>query len=220
MNASKSTVTMAILTGLLLSSPAVFAQNAGGAGAPSRVGSGTRLQDRLTSPSADRLQDRAMDRLHDRTLDRTQDRLHDRQVDRLYERDLRRERDRDRIYGGNLMTATERTQYEQRLRTLPTEQERVQFRMEHQQEMQRRAEERRERLGQAPTEAQIRSQERARQQEREQIYGYSLMTPQEVARYQAQMGAARSEQERERIRSEHRRQMEERARTRGEAQPQ
>lgn len=214
MNASKSTVTMAILAGLLLSSPAVFAQNAGGAGAPSRVGGGTRLQDRtrLTSPSADRLRDR--------TMDRTQDRLHDRLVNRLYERDLLRERDRDRIYGGNLMTAGERTQYERRLRTLPTEQERVQFRMEHQQEMQRRAEERHERLGPAPTEAQIRSQERARQQEREQIYGYSMMTPQEVARYQAQMGAARSEQERERIRSEHRRQMEERARTHGEAKPQ
>lgn len=223
MNASKSTVTMAILAGLLLSSPAVFAQNAGGAGgagAPSRVGSGTRLQDRLTSPSADRLQDRTLDRLHDRTLDRTQDRLHDRLVDRLYERDLLRERDRDRIYGGKLMTAAEQTRYEQQLRTLPTEQERVQFRMEHQQEMQRRAEERHERLGPALSEAQIRSQERARQQEREQVYGYSMMTPQEVARYQAQMGAARSAQERDRIRSEHRRQMEERARERGEAQPQ
>lgn len=220
MNASKSTVTLAILAGLLLSSPAVFAQNAGGAGGGagaqqhSRIGSGTRLHDQ------DRLSTRGMDRLHDRTLDRTQDRLHDRLFDRLYERDLLRERDRDRIYGGNLMTSYEQTQYEQRLRSLPTEQERVQFRMEHQQEMQSRAEARHERLGQPPSASQIRSQERQRQREREQIYGYDMMTPEEVARYQAQMGAAGSAQERDRIRAEHRTQMDERAHLRGTQQPQ
>lgn len=217
MYASNSTVTMAIIAGLLLSSPAVFAQNAGGGGAGSqihsRAGSATRLQDR------DRLSTRGMDRMQDRTMDRTHDRLHDRTMDRLYERDLRRERDRDRIYGGNLMTSAEQTQYEQRLRSLPTEQERVQFRLEHQHEMQRRAEERHERLGRAPNETQIRTQERQRQRAREQIYGYSMMTPQEVARYQSRMGAARSEQERERIRAEHHAQMQERARERNESPP-
>ena len=219
MYASKSTVAMAILTGVLLSSPAVFAQNAGGAGggagaqSQSRVGSGTRLQDQ------DRLATHDMDRLHDRTLDRTRDRLHDRTFDRLYDRDLKREQDRDRIYGGNLMNSAEQTQYEEHLRSLPTEQERVQYRMEQQHQMQQRAEERHEHLGSPPSEAQIRAQERQRQQEREQIYGYSMMTPQEVARYQAQMSSARTAQEREHIRAEHRRQMEERARERGESPP-
>ena len=217
---SKSKVTMAILAGLLLSSPAAFAQRAGrgggGAGSTSsgRIGSGTRLQDQ------ERLSTHDMDRLHDRTLDRTRDRLHDRTFDRLYDRDLLREQDRDRIYGGNLMTSSEKDQYEQRLRSLPTEQERVQFRLQEQQKMQRRAEERHERLGAAPSEAQIRSQERARQQERDQIYGYSMMSPEEVARYQAQIGSARTAQERERIRAEHRTQMEARARERGESAPQ
>lgn len=211
MYASKSTVAMAILTGVLLSSPVAFAQNAGGAGggagaqSQSRVGSGTRLQDQ--------------DRLHDRTLDRTRDRLHDRTLDRLYDRDLKREQDRDRIYGGNLMSSAEQTQYEEHLRSLPTEQERVQYRMEQQHEMQQRAEERHEHLGRALSESQIRTQERQRQQERDQIYGYSMMTPEEVARYRAQMSSARTAQEREHIRAEHRRQMEERARERGESPP-
>ena len=205
MYASRSTMTMAVIAGLLLSSPGVFAQNPGGSGGAgaqrqSRIGSGTRLQDRR--------------------LDRTQERLHERTMDRLYQRDLLREPDRDRIYGGNLMTPAERMQYEEHLRSLPTEQDRVQYRLQQQHEMQMRAEERHERLGRAPSEAQIRAQERQRQQEREQIYGYSMMTPEEVARYQAQIGAARTEQERERIRSEHRRQMEERARERGLSPPQ
>lgn len=213
MYASKLTVAMAVLAGLLLSSPAAFAQRGGGSGAGAQGRSGTRLMDR------DRLSTHDMDRLHDRTLDRTQDRLHDRTYDRLYDRDLLRERDRDRIYGGNLMTTVEQTQYEQHLRSLATQEERVQFRMEHQHEMQMRAEERHERLGPAPSEQQVRTQERDRQQVREQVYGYSMMTPNEVARYQAQVGAARSEQERERIRTEHRRQMEERARARGESAP-
>lgn len=227
MYASKSTVAMAILTGVLLSSPAVFAQNAGGAGggagaqSQTRAGSGTRLQDqdRLATHDMDRLHDRTLDRTRDRLHDRTTDRLHDRTLDRLYDRDLKREQDRDRIYGGNLMSSAEQTQYEEHLRSLPTEQERVQYRMEQQHEMQQRAEERHEHLGSPPSEAQIRAQERQRQQEREQIYGYSMMTPQEVAHYQAQMGAARSAQEREHIRAEHRRQMEERARERGESPP-
>ena len=201
---SKSAVTMTMLAALALSSPVVFANAGGGGGGGARIhsGSGTRLldQDRLTT--------------------RSPDRLHDRLQDRLYDRDLKLERDRDRIYGGNLMTSAERTSYEQQLRTLPTEQERVQFRMEHQHEMQQRAEQRHERLGPQPSESQVRTQEHARQQERAEIYGYSMMTPKEVARYQAQMGTAKTEQEREHIRAEHRQQMEERARERGVAPPQ
>ena len=200
MGASDSAVTMAILVGLLLSSSRVLAQNASGSSvqSQSRIGSGERLQDK------------------DRHLTRGMDR----EQQGLYERDLRQVQDRDRIYGGNLMTAAERSQYEERLRFFATERERVHFRMAHQQQIRRRAEARNERLGRAPSEAQLRVEEHARQQEREQIYGYSMMTPQEVARYQARLGAARSEQEREHIRSEHRTQMENRAREHGAPPPQ
>ena len=195
MGAPNSAVMMAILAGLLLSSSRLLAQNAGGASVQSqgRIASGARLRDR------NRRVTRGMDR----------------QQQGLYERDLRQQQDRDRIYGGNLMTAAERSQYEEKLRSLATERERVQFRMSHQQQIRRRAEARHERLGRAPSEAQLRAEEHARQQQREQIYGYSMMTPQEVVRYQARMGAAPSEQEREHIRSEHRRQMKNRAREHG-----
>lgn len=205
MYASKSTVTAVLMAGVLLSSQAVLGQNAGGMGggamaqSHSRAGSGTRLQDR------DRLSTHGMDRMHERMQDR------------LYERDLLRERDRDRIYGGNLMSTKEREQYERRLRSLPTARERVRYRMEHQHEMQMRAEKRHIRLGPALSEARITDQERARQREREQIYGYSMMSPKEVARYEARMGAARTAQEREHIRTEHRRQMMERARAPGKS---
>lgn len=203
MYASKSTVAIAVIAGLLLASPAALAQPGGGAGAQSRsrMGGGMRLQD------------------HDRLWSRDMDRMHDRMQDRLYERDLRRERDRDRIYGGNLMSGKERARYVQRLRSLPRERDRVRFRMSHQHRMRMRAEERHERLGPAPSESRIRAQERGRQQEREQVYGYAVMTPQEVARYEARMGAARTKQERERIRSEHRRQMDKRVRGSGAAPP-
>lgn len=181
------------------------AQGAPGAGArgQSRASSGTRLQsrDRLSTQSSDQLRDRTEDRLHDQ--------------DRLRARD----RDQDRIYGTKLMSAAERTQYEERLHALATEQERVHFRMAHQHEMQERAERRGMKLGTAPSQAQIRSQEQQRQREREHIYGYSMMTPAEVGRYEQQMRNARTESARSRIMAEHRTAMQERARERGEAAP-
>lgn len=200
MGASNSAVRMAIPSGLLRSSSGVLAQNSAVAGvqSQSRIGSGARLQKK----------------------DRRVRGEMDRQPERLYARYLRREPDRERIYGGNLMTAAERSQYEERLRSLATERERVHFRMVHQQQIRRRAEARHEWLGRAPSKAQLSAEEHARQHEREQIYGYSMMTPQEVARYQARMGVARSEQEREHVRSEHRRQMENRAREPGAPPPQ
>ncbi len=215
MFATKSMWATAVVTGLVMASPATFAQRPPGGAAPrtAPVGRGTLLHDRTRDQTRDLLHDQQQDRLHQRDL------LHDQQQDRLYQRDLLREQDRDRIYGGSLMTTDERAQYEQRLRSLPTEQERVRYRMEQDREMQARARERQVRLGPAPSASQIRSQEQARQREREQIYGYSMMTPQEVARYQAQMGSARSAQERDRIRAEHRTQMQDRARERGEPPP-
>lgn len=202
---------------LMMGCAAGMAQAAGGppASRPSQgsVTGGSRLLER------DRLSTHSTDRLQDRTRDQTRDRLLDRDQVRLYDRDRLRDRDQDRIYGGNLMSAAERTRYEQRLHSLATEQERVQYRMQQQHEMQLRAEQRGVTLRPAPTEARIRTEEQQRQREREQIYGYSMMTPAEVGHYEQQMRNARTEQERARISSEHRKLMQERARERGEAPP-
>ena len=57
------------------------------------------------------------------------------------------------------------------------------------------------------------------QQTQERIYGAELMTPQERAEYQTRMRAAKTEQEREAIRLEHHKQMQERARAQGKTLP-
>jgi len=49
----------------------------------------------------------------------------------------------------------------------------------------------------------------------EKIYGYDLLTEQERSAYHAQMRAAKTEQERERVRSEHRELVQQRAREKG-----
>lgn len=65
--------------------------------------------------------------------------------------------------------------------------------------------------------AQIRQQEQARQQE--QIYGSQLMTQQERTAYRAKMRAAKTQEERERIRAEHHEQMKMRAKEKGVTLP-
>jgi len=47
--------------------------------------------------------------------------------------------ERDRIYGSELMTVQERSEYQTRMRALKTEQEREAFRLEHHKKMQERA---------------------------------------------------------------------------------
>lgn len=117
------------------------------------------------------------------------------------------------------MSTAEQNQYEDRLHSLATEQERVQFRMEQQHDMQLRAEQRGVTLRPAPTLGQVRTEEQQRQREREQIYGYATMSPAEVGRYEQQLRSAPTEQERERIRAEHHQLIQERARQRSEAPP-
>ncbi len=56
-------------------------------------------------------------------------------------------------------------------------------------------------------------------QAREQIYGSQLMTPQERREHSARLRAAKTEQEREQIRQEHHKQMQERAKERGVTLP-
>ncbi len=130
-----------------------------------------------------------------------------------------RQMQRDRIYGANLMTVQERTQYEQRLHALATVKERVQFRIEHERAMRQRARLHDRTAASEPSRAAITVQEQERQRERERIYGYPLMTAAEVARYRAQLRAASTDQEREQIRATHHRAMQQRARERGVALP-
>jgi hypothetical protein len=63
------------------------------------------------------------------------------------------------------------------------------------------------------------SRDQAQTQDREQIYGYELMTREERAEYQTRMRAAKTQEEREQIRLEHHKQMQERAKAQGKTLP-
>lgn len=160
-----------------------------------------------------------VDRMHDRTTARDMDRTNDRDMMRDFERDRRREQDRDRVYAPDLMSEQERAVYQKQLRTLTTEKERVEFRLQHQKAMQDRAKQQGAKLPKASSRQQIEQQERDRQRERAQIYGYSLMNQQELDQYRERLRLASSEQQREQIRAEYRQAMQERARKQGVTLP-
>jgi len=67
--------------------------------------------------------------------------------------------------------------------------------------------------------AQTQTQSQTTQQTQERIYGYELMTPQERNEYQDRMRATKTEQEREALRLEHHKQMQERAKAQGKTLP-
>ena len=94
------------------------------------------------------------------------------------------------------MSAEERNQYRNRLRELATDRDWVRFRAEHQERMMARA---RERGADLPA----------------PLYGQQLMTDRECVQMRERLERAASEQERERIRAEHRTTMQERARQLG-----
>src|SRR5512139_126490 len=75
----------------------------------------------------------------------------------------------------------------------------------------------------APVAAQTQFREQAesqvQKQEQERIYGSELMTPRERAEYQARMRAAKTEQERNNLRLQHHKEMQERARAQGKTLP-
>jgi ATP/maltotriose-dependent transcriptional regulator MalT len=66
---------------------------------------------------------------------------------------------------------------------------------------------------------QTRQQDRVRTQDQEQVYGSQLMTQQERTAYRAKMRAAKTQEERERVRAEHHEQMKVRAKERGVTLP-
>ncbi|MBY0578306.1 MAG: hypothetical protein K2P57_04580 [Burkholderiales bacterium] len=63
--------------------------------------------------------------------------------------------------------------------------------------------------------AQEQTQDQVRQSSRQQIYGSQLMTPEERTQYRTQMRSAKTREERETLRREHHKQMQERAREKG-----
>lgn len=66
---------------------------------------------------------------------------------------------------------------------------------------------------------QTRQQDQVRTQDQEQVYGSQLMTQQERTAYRAKMRAAKTQEERERVRAEHHEQMKVRAKERGVTLP-
>lgn len=119
--------------------------------------------------------------------------------DRLMMQDRDHIRDQD-IYGGNLMSAEEREQYRDRLRSAQSDREWAQIRAEHQQEIQARA--RAQGIDLEPP-----------------VYGQHMMTMEERARYVTRMQEAQGETEREMIRNEHREFIRQRARELGVDDP-
>lgn len=201
---SRSWFALVAVAALGLAGGSVFAQGGrgggGGGGAPgigAGGGAGMGIQQRDAT----------------RTFDR--DRLQDRDTLRQRDRDRLLLQQSDRIYGSPLMSAQERTAYQHQLHSMTNEQERVRFRLDHQREMQARARQQGTALASPPSRAQIAQQEQARQRERSQVYGYSLMSPAEVDQYRERIRVASGEQQRAQIRSEHQKEMQERAREQG-----
>lgn len=151
----------------------------------------------------------------DQDRDRSRDMDRDYDGDRDMDRDRRRDQDRDRIYSSDLMTQEERAQYWNQLRSLKTEQERIQYRLDHQKAMQQRAKEKGVSAPPGLSRSRIAQQENDRQQERQRIYGYDLMTQAELEQHRERLRVATTQQERDSIRAEHRTQMEARAREQG-----
>jgi hypothetical protein len=71
----------------------------------------------------------------------------------------------------------------------------------------------------AQTQTQDQAQDQTKQQTQQRIYGSQLMTKQERLEYRARMRAAKTQQEREQIRTEHHQRMQERAKARGMTLP-
>ena len=60
------------------------------------------------------------------------------------------DRNRERIYGGQLMTPQEHTEYQNKMRSMKTQQERDAYRLQHHKQMQERARERGQELPDNP----------------------------------------------------------------------
>jgi hypothetical protein len=81
--------------------------------------------------------------------------------------------------------------------------------------MQQRAKQQGIKLSSAPSRQKLQAQEKDRQRERDQIYGYELLSQQELEQYRDRMRQAKTAQERKEIQSQHQKEIQERARQAG-----
>jgi len=134
--------------------------------------------------------------------------------------------DQGQVYGSQLMTPQERTEYRARLRAAETAQARERIRREHHEQMKERAKAQGITLpdeppprggGMGPGGGMGSGAGMARGMGRSggMIYGSQLMTPEERSEFRAEMRAAKTTEERERLRRDHHEQMKERAKMRG-----
>ena len=133
--------------------------------------------------------------------------------------------DNEPVYGSQIMTQQERTEYRNRMRQTTTQQEREQIRNEHHEQMRERARERgitlpeeppaRGGMGQGQGAGMGQGMGQGAGNDNEPVYGSQIMTQQERTEYRNRMRQATTQQEREQIRNQHHEQMRERARERG-----
>ena len=130
------------------------------------------------------------------------------------------------VYGYQLMTPQERTEYRTRMRSLKTKAERDAFRAQHHEQMRKRAAERGVTLPERPMSrgggwgagrnAPMSGKGMMQGgRMRPYIYGYQLMTPQERTEYRSKMRSLKTQAERDALRAEHHEQMRKRAAEKG-----
>lgn len=174
----RTVISIIVAAMLALTSMSIYAgQGKGGGGADDR----------------DQQMDHDRDRYHD--MDHDKDQVRDRDQDRLHVQDPMSMSDRD-IYGSELMTANELSQYRNQLGNMETEQAREQFQLQHQNQMLERAMKQGEDLvppGQGP------------------IYGGELMSVEERNQYREQLRRADSNKKQQQLQAQHREKMDARA---------
>jgi LPS sulfotransferase NodH len=126
-----------VVATMLIGAPSAFAQGQRGG---QQGGQQQMQQQRQSAPAASR--DRTMDAQRLQTRDQAQNRTPAHARDQSQVRQHAATGSGDGIYGGNLMTEQERSQYRERLGGLKTEQERAEFTARHQKQMQLRAKQR------------------------------------------------------------------------------
>jgi 1,2-phenylacetyl-CoA epoxidase catalytic subunit len=135
----------------------------------------------------------------------------------------------ERIYGRQMMTKEEQAEYQAKMRAAKTPEERKQIRKEHHEKMKARAAERGVTLpDQPPAKGMGKGMGAATPGQatqemtggtRDRVYGSQLMTKEEQAEYRARRQAAKTPEEREKIRREHHEKMKARAAERGVTLP-
>lgn len=181
----RTAISIIVAAMLALTSMSVYANQGKGGGASNP----DQQMDR------DRDFDRDRDRDHDYDHDKDQARDRDRDQDRLHTQDPMSLSDRD-IYGSEVMTEDELSQYRKQLANMKTEQDREQFQIQHQKQMQDRVMKQGKDIvpsGQGP------------------IYGGELMSVEERNQYHEQLQQMDSDQERTQFQAQHREKMEARA---------